>query len=145
MGLAGVPGLCPTAIIPLFSCTLLFTAVHWVATLNVGSGGAHASYYHRANEQVRPLIPPPAPASQLGPCTRSGHAEPADLLLPAPTTPKPPACLHSAEESPLPGPLLSSLRQTPLPSLPAVLRFKLEWSLRRTRDYKTRPSPSVTT
>lgn len=30
-------------------------AVHWVATLNVGSGGAHASYYHKANEQVRLL------------------------------------------------------------------------------------------
>lgn len=24
-----------------------------MATLNVGSGGAHASYYHRANEQVQ--------------------------------------------------------------------------------------------
>ncbi|XP_073077401.1 mitochondrial import receptor subunit TOM40B isoform X2 [Manis javanica] len=30
-----------------------YSAVHWVATLNVGSGGAHASYYHRANEQVQ--------------------------------------------------------------------------------------------
>ncbi|NXD32552.1 TM40L protein, partial [Spelaeornis formosus] len=30
-----------------------YSAVHWVATLNVGSGGAHASYYHKANEQVR--------------------------------------------------------------------------------------------
>ncbi|XP_007112332.3 mitochondrial import receptor subunit TOM40B isoform X2 [Physeter macrocephalus] len=29
------------------------SAVHWVATLNVGSGGAHASYYHKANEQVQ--------------------------------------------------------------------------------------------
>lgn len=43
---------------------LVFTAVHWVATLNVGSGGAHASYYHRANEQVRGWIPPPDPAGQ---------------------------------------------------------------------------------
>uniref|UniRef100_A0A673U9M9 Translocase of outer mitochondrial membrane 40 like n=1 Tax=Suricata suricatta TaxID=37032 RepID=A0A673U9M9_SURSU len=36
-------------------CLLPFgsTALHWVATLNVGSGGAHASYYHRANEQVQ--------------------------------------------------------------------------------------------
>ncbi|XP_036290269.1 mitochondrial import receptor subunit TOM40B isoform X3 [Pipistrellus kuhlii] len=30
-----------------------YSAVRWVATLNVGSGGAHASYYHRANEQVQ--------------------------------------------------------------------------------------------
>ncbi|VTJ64891.1 Hypothetical predicted protein [Marmota monax] len=30
-----------------------YLAVHWVATWNVGSGGAHASYYHRANEQVQ--------------------------------------------------------------------------------------------
>ncbi|XP_064138926.1 mitochondrial import receptor subunit TOM40B isoform X2 [Loxodonta africana] len=30
-----------------------YKAVHWEATLNVGSGGAHASYYHRANEQVQ--------------------------------------------------------------------------------------------
>ncbi|KAF1486034.1 Mitochondrial import receptor subunit TOM40B, partial [Eudyptula minor novaehollandiae] len=29
-----------------------YTALKWVATLNVGYGGAHASYYHRANEQV---------------------------------------------------------------------------------------------
>ncbi|NXK84432.1 TM40L protein, partial [Amazona guildingii] len=29
----------------------------WVATLNVGYGGAHASYYHRANEQVMALSP----------------------------------------------------------------------------------------
>ncbi|NXT70423.1 TM40L protein, partial [Chaetops frenatus] len=27
-------------------------APNWVTTLNVGYGGAHASYYHRANEQV---------------------------------------------------------------------------------------------
>lgn len=25
---------------------------NWVATLNAGKGGAHASYYHRANKQV---------------------------------------------------------------------------------------------
>ncbi|XP_004716596.1 mitochondrial import receptor subunit TOM40B [Echinops telfairi] len=30
-----------------------YSAVHWEATLNVGSGGAHASYYHKANEQVQ--------------------------------------------------------------------------------------------
>ncbi|XP_033927057.1 mitochondrial import receptor subunit TOM40B isoform X1 [Melopsittacus undulatus] len=30
-----------------------YTAQKWVATLNVGYGGAHASYYHRANEQVQ--------------------------------------------------------------------------------------------
>ncbi|KFZ51913.1 Mitochondrial import receptor subunit TOM40B, partial [Antrostomus carolinensis] len=29
-----------------------YTALKWVATLNLGYGGAHASYYHRANEQV---------------------------------------------------------------------------------------------
>ncbi|XP_039578144.1 mitochondrial import receptor subunit TOM40B isoform X6 [Passer montanus] len=28
-----------------------YSAPHWVTTLNVGYGGAHASYYHRANEQ----------------------------------------------------------------------------------------------
>ncbi|XP_039578143.1 mitochondrial import receptor subunit TOM40B isoform X5 [Passer montanus] len=30
-----------------------YSAPHWVTTLNVGYGGAHASYYHRANEQVQ--------------------------------------------------------------------------------------------
>ncbi|XP_041265848.1 mitochondrial import receptor subunit TOM40B [Onychostruthus taczanowskii] len=29
------------------------SAPNWVTTLNVGYGGAHASYYHRANEQVQ--------------------------------------------------------------------------------------------
>lgn len=28
---------------------------NWVATLNAGKGGAHASYYHRANKQVKQL------------------------------------------------------------------------------------------
>ena len=28
---------------------------NWVATLNAGKGGAHASYYHRANKQVNKL------------------------------------------------------------------------------------------
>ncbi|NXD73904.1 TM40L protein, partial [Eolophus roseicapillus] len=32
-----------------------YTGTKWVATLNVGYGGAHASYYHRANEQVMAL------------------------------------------------------------------------------------------
>ncbi|NXT13203.1 TM40L protein, partial [Prunella fulvescens] len=32
---------------------LSVAAPNWVATLNVGYGGAHASYYHRANEQVQ--------------------------------------------------------------------------------------------
>lgn len=41
-----------------------YSAVHWVATLNVGSGGAHASYYHRANEQTPFLL-----VSTSGPST----------------------------------------------------------------------------
>ncbi|KAL7978143.1 hypothetical protein Chor_005130 [Crotalus horridus] len=28
-----------------------YTALKWIATLNLGFGGAHASYYHRANDQ----------------------------------------------------------------------------------------------
>uniref|UniRef100_A0A674GJH6 Translocase of outer mitochondrial membrane 40 like n=1 Tax=Taeniopygia guttata TaxID=59729 RepID=A0A674GJH6_TAEGU len=32
---------------------LSVAAPNWEATLNVGYGGAHASYYHRANEQVQ--------------------------------------------------------------------------------------------
>lgn len=44
-----------TAVTVFFPSVFLPPAVHWVATLNVGSGGAHASYYHRANEQVRLL------------------------------------------------------------------------------------------
>nr|XP_021401767.1 mitochondrial import receptor subunit TOM40B isoform X2 [Lonchura striata domestica] len=32
---------------------LTLAAPNWEATLNVGYGGAHASYYHRANEQVQ--------------------------------------------------------------------------------------------
>ncbi|RMB93956.1 hypothetical protein DUI87_29692 [Hirundo rustica rustica] len=30
-----------------------YSAPNWVSTLNLGYGGAHASYYHRANEQVQ--------------------------------------------------------------------------------------------
>lgn len=30
-----------------------YTALKWVATLNLGYGGAHASYYHRANDQIQ--------------------------------------------------------------------------------------------
>ncbi|XP_053560619.1 mitochondrial import receptor subunit TOM40B [Bombina bombina] len=30
-----------------------YTAQNWVATLNIGYGGAHASYYHKANEQIQ--------------------------------------------------------------------------------------------
>lgn len=54
----------------LLSFALVFAAVHWVATLNVGSGGAHASYYHRANEQVRPPTQPP-PGSAAPTCCSS--------------------------------------------------------------------------
>lgn len=45
-------------IIPMFFKRFLFislcchTGPNWVATLNAGKGGAHASYYHRANKQV---------------------------------------------------------------------------------------------
>ncbi|XP_071656559.1 mitochondrial import receptor subunit TOM40B isoform X1 [Patagioenas fasciata] len=44
------PGGTPAAL-ALRSASL--PALKWVATLNVGYGGAHASYYHRANEQVQ--------------------------------------------------------------------------------------------
>ncbi|XP_055469227.1 mitochondrial import receptor subunit TOM40B isoform X1 [Psammomys obesus] len=40
-------------LLPLYFLPPTPPAVHWVATLNVGSGGAHASYYHKANEQVQ--------------------------------------------------------------------------------------------
>ncbi|XP_044128817.1 mitochondrial import receptor subunit TOM40B [Bufo gargarizans] len=30
-----------------------YSAQNWVATLNIGYGGAHASYYHRANQQIQ--------------------------------------------------------------------------------------------
>ncbi|KAM8921622.1 mitochondrial import receptor subunit TOM40B isoform 2-T2 [Pelodytes ibericus] len=30
-----------------------YSAPDWVATLNIGYGGAHASYYHKANEQIQ--------------------------------------------------------------------------------------------
>ncbi|XP_069806802.1 mitochondrial import receptor subunit TOM40B [Dendropsophus ebraccatus] len=30
-----------------------YSAQNWVATLNIGYGGAHASYYHKANEQIQ--------------------------------------------------------------------------------------------
>ena len=80
LALAGDAGLCSTAVTLFVSCTLVFTAVHWVATLNVGSGGAHASYYHRANEQVSLLTPCPSPSRPLR--TPSGAA---DLLIFLPT------------------------------------------------------------
>jgi len=41
---------------PFFSfCLWLRAGPNWVATLNAGKGGAHASYYHRANKQVQPI------------------------------------------------------------------------------------------
>lgn len=79
LDLAGDAGLCSTVVTLFFSCTLVFTAVHWVATLNVGSGGAHASYYHRANEQVSLLSPCPSPSGPLR--TPTG---PADLCFSCP-------------------------------------------------------------
>ncbi|XP_029436249.1 mitochondrial import receptor subunit TOM40B isoform X2 [Rhinatrema bivittatum] len=30
-----------------------YSAMDWVATLNIGYGGAHASYYHKASEQIQ--------------------------------------------------------------------------------------------
>ncbi|XP_018421697.1 PREDICTED: mitochondrial import receptor subunit TOM40B isoform X1 [Nanorana parkeri] len=30
-----------------------YSADNWVTTLNIGYGGAHASYYHKANEQIQ--------------------------------------------------------------------------------------------
>ncbi|CAI9536267.1 unnamed protein product [Staurois parvus] len=30
-----------------------YSADNWVSTLNIGYGGAHASYYHKANEQIQ--------------------------------------------------------------------------------------------
>ncbi|XP_058865455.1 mitochondrial import receptor subunit TOM40B-like isoform X1 [Acipenser ruthenus] len=30
-----------------------YSGPNWVATLNAGNGGAHASYYHRANKQIQ--------------------------------------------------------------------------------------------
>ncbi|XP_078525344.1 mitochondrial import receptor subunit TOM40B [Lissotriton helveticus] len=30
-----------------------YSAQNWVATLNIGYGGAHASYYHKANDQIQ--------------------------------------------------------------------------------------------
>ncbi|KAM6112436.1 mitochondrial import receptor subunit TOM40B isoform 1-T1 [Phoenicopterus ruber ruber] len=44
-----------------------YTALKWVATLNVGYGGAHASYYHRANEQVSVPHAPPSPVCPPSP------------------------------------------------------------------------------
>ncbi|KAF3840831.1 hypothetical protein F7725_006693 [Dissostichus mawsoni] len=32
-----------------------YSRPNWVATLNAGKGGAHASYYHRANKQVQQM------------------------------------------------------------------------------------------
>lgn len=40
-----------------------------MATLNVGYGGAHASYYHRANEQVSVPVPPTRPCPPWVPFT----------------------------------------------------------------------------
>ncbi|XP_036890913.1 mitochondrial import receptor subunit TOM40B isoform X2 [Sturnira hondurensis] len=57
-----------------------YSAVHWVATLNVGSGGAHASYYHRANEQVRWWAPRPPSMAHPGP--------PLALPTPCPSCPR---------------------------------------------------------
>lgn len=44
------------ALFDLFS-VFLCQGPNWVATLNAGKGGAHASYYHRANKQVEEVLP----------------------------------------------------------------------------------------
>lgn len=63
----GVSGLCLCPpLTPMSPCAWVFlTALHWVATLNVGSGGAHASYYHKANEQVRLRLSPSRPSKSV--------------------------------------------------------------------------------
>lgn len=48
--------LCLAAAFQLFSVSLC-KGPNWVATLNAGKGGAHASYYHRANKQVEQIPP----------------------------------------------------------------------------------------
>lgn len=63
---------------PSYPCQLpvpsicLVAAPKWVATLNIGCGGAHASYYHKANEQVSYACPCPgvlgSPALMSHPC-----------------------------------------------------------------------------
>lgn len=35
---------------------IFYAGPNWVATLNAGKGGAHASYYHRANKQVEKIL-----------------------------------------------------------------------------------------
>ena len=99
LDLAGGSGLCSIAVTVFFSSTLIFTAIHWVATLNVGSGGAHASYYHRANEQVGLLTPSPTPNKSLQ--TPTG---PAGLLFFLPTL-----CIHFMRAFILPVPCQSVL------------------------------------
>ncbi|CAN2390795.1 preprotein binding, partial [Pristimantis euphronides] len=37
----------------IFTLAGKYSAQNWVSTLNIGYGGAHASYYHKAMEQVR--------------------------------------------------------------------------------------------
>lgn len=73
-GAAGTaPGVLPAALAlgghPGSPCPPLcfsLPALKWVATLNVGYGGAHASYYHRANEQVSER-PPCVPVPRVSP------------------------------------------------------------------------------
>ncbi|XP_072887130.1 mitochondrial import receptor subunit TOM40B-like isoform X8 [Hemitrygon akajei] len=36
----------------IFTLAAKYTTSHWVGTLNIGRGGAHASYYHQANDQA---------------------------------------------------------------------------------------------
>ncbi|XP_055510324.1 mitochondrial import receptor subunit TOM40B-like isoform X2 [Leucoraja erinacea] len=37
----------------IFTLAAKYTTSQWIGTLNIGRGGAHASYYHRANDQVQ--------------------------------------------------------------------------------------------
>ncbi|KAG2470139.1 TOM40 protein, partial [Polypterus senegalus] len=37
----------------IFTLAGRYTGPNWVATLNAGKGGAHASYYHQANKQIQ--------------------------------------------------------------------------------------------
>lgn len=55
--------------------SLWFTGSNYIATLTLGSAGAHASYYHKANEQVT------SPPFSLASCTKWIQSFYSDVLI----------------------------------------------------------------
>ncbi|KAM9214721.1 mitochondrial import receptor subunit TOM40B isoform 1-T1 [Leptosomus discolor] len=111
-----------------------YTALKWVATLNVGYGGAHASYYHRANEQVS------VPTVSLSPVSPLPHLE---LMFSAPPPPQVQVGVELEANTRLQDTTFAFGYQLNLPQANMVFRGLLDsnWSVGGVLEKKLPPLP----